>query len=266
VGSKRHFFVFEKAILTLISILFLSPEAICDSSLKPSLQERQPLVSTLYAPICADSKAVGMVVNMNLLQPDSWLIRFLTRVCDLLILNLFLILGCMTVAFSGAAITALYDVTLRMIQKKDCDTVKGFLRAVRENFISSVPATILLFLDITMIALLRYALYAETLIFSPSLFILLAIAAVVMSAVLSYLFPLLAHFDNTFLCHLGNAIRLALANLPVTFLITLVNLLPPLLLMLWPNLVGYVAAFWLLIGFAAGAYVNSFYLCRIFGQ
>jgi len=172
----------------------------------------------------------------------------------------------MTIAFSGAAITALYDVTLRLIQKKDCEIVKGFLRAVRENFIPSVPATILLFLDIMMIAILRYALYAETLVFSPLLFILLAIAAGVMSAVLSYLFPLLAHFDNTFLCHLGNAIRLALANLPVTFLITLVNLLPILLLMLWPNQVGCVAAFWLLIGLAAGAYVNSFYLCRIFGQ
>ena len=45
---------------------------------------------------------------------------------------------------------------------------------------------------------------------------------------------------------------------------TTVNLLPLLIGLLFPALLGVVFAFWLLFGFAAGAWINSFYLNRIF--
>ena len=199
-------------------------------------------------------------------HPDSLLIRFLTKVCDLLFLNIILVLSCATIVFSGAAVTALYAVTLKMIREEDYDPIKGYIRAVWKNFIPSVPATLLFFVEVMLISVLRTVLYAETLMMSPVLFVLLAIVAVLLTAFLSYLLPLLARFDNTFLQHLGNAARLALANLPVTCLLTVVNLLPLLLCMLFPSLLGVVFAFWLLFGFALGAWVNSFYLNRIFGH
>ena len=197
-------------------------------------------------------------------QPDSFLIRFLTKVCDLLFLNIVFVLSCATVVFSGAAVTSLYAVMLKMIRGRDYTPIKDFLRALRENFLPSFPAAIMLFVDVTLLAVLRAALYAETLLISPMLFILLTIIAVFLTALLSWLFPLLARFENTFSRHLGNAVRLALANLPVTFLITVVNFLPVLLCLLLPVSMGVVFAFWLLFGFAAGAWVNSFYLNRIF--
>ena len=157
--------------------------------------------------------------------PGGRLIRFLTAVCDLMI-----------------------------------------LRALRGNFIPSVPSTLLLLADVTMIAVLRQVLYAETLLLSPTVFVLLTIIAIFLTALLSYLFPLTARFNNTFVRHLGNAARLAVANLPVTFLITGVNLLPVILPLLFPQMLGIVAAFWLVVGFSAGAWMNSFYLNRIFAQ
>ena len=199
-----------------------------------------------------------------MLHPDSWLIRFLTRICDLLFLNIALVLCCCTVVLSGAGITALYSMTLKMMRGQDCDPVKGFLRALRENFLTSSPAAILLLADVTLLAVLRGVLYAETLLLPPASFVLLTILAVFLTALLSYLFPLLARFENTFSHHLGNAARLSLANLPVTVLITTVNLLPLLLGVFVPVSLGVVFAFWLLFGFAAGAWVNSFYLNRIF--
>ena len=197
-------------------------------------------------------------------QPDSFLIRFLTKTCDLLFLNIMFVLSCVTIVFSGAAVTSLYAVTLKMIRGQDYAPIKDFLRALRENFLPSFPATILLFVDVTLLAILRAALYAETLLMPPTLFVLLAIIAVFLTALLSWLFPLLARFENTFSRHLSNAVRLSLVNLPVTFLLTTVNLLPLLLCLLIPTSLGVVFAFWLLFGFAAGAWVNSFYLNRIF--
>lgn len=199
-----------------------------------------------------------------MLHPDSWLIRFLTRVCDLLFLNIALVLCCCTVVLSGAGVTALYSMTLKMIRGQDYTPIRGFLRALRENFLLSSFATILLLADVTLLAVLRGALYADTLLMPPTAFVLLAILAVFLTALLSYLFPLLARFENTFSHHLSNAVRLALANLPVTFLLTTVNLLPLLLGVFVPVSLGVVFAFWLLFGFAAGAWVNSFYLNRIF--
>lgn len=201
---------------------------------------------------------------MSMIRPDSLPIRFLTKICDLIFLNLFFLLSCATVIFSGAGLTALYTVTLKMVRGKEYAPLKGFLQAARDNFISSAPAVLLLFLDGGLTAYLRYVLYADTLLIPPELFVLLTIAAVLLTAVLSWLFPLLAGFDNTFPRHLVNAARLALANLPVTCLMTLVNLLPLLLALLFPTLLGQLAAFWLLIGMAAGAFANSFYLSRIF--
>lgn len=197
-------------------------------------------------------------------QTDSRLIRFLTKVCDLIILNILLILACVTVVLSGDGLVSLYAVTLRMHRGKEDSPEKSFLRAIRGNFIPSVPATLLLFADVTLIAALRQILYAETLVLSPALFVFFVIAAFFLTALLSYLFPLLARFENAFLPHLGNAARMAVANLPVTFMLTAVNLLPALLPLFLPQMTGVVIAFWLLIGFSAGAYVNSFYLNRIF--
>ena len=197
-------------------------------------------------------------------QPDSLLIRFLTKTCDLLFLNIMFVLSCVTIVFSGAAVASLYAVTLKMIRGQDYAPIKDFLRALRENFLPSFPATILLFVDVTLLALLHTALYAETLLMPPTLFVLLAIITVFLTALLSWLFPLLARFENTFPNHLSNAARLAVANLPVTFFLTAVNLLPLLLCVLIPASLGVVFAFWMLFGFAVGAWVNSFYLNRIF--
>ena len=199
-----------------------------------------------------------------MLHPDSILIRVLTKICDLLFLNIVFALSCATVVFSGAAATSLYAVTLKMIRGQDYAPIMDFLRALRENFLPSFPATILLFVDVTILAVLRTALYAETLLMPPTLFVLLAITAVFLSALLSWLFPLLSRFENAFPNHLSNAVRLSLVNLPVTFLLTIVNLLPLLLCVLIPSSLGVVFAFWLSFGCAAGGWVNSFYLNRIF--
>lgn len=198
--------------------------------------------------------------------PDSRFVRFLTKVCDLLLLNVLTAFLSLTVIAAGTAIISLYTAVIKMRQEEDSEPISCFLHALRENFSLSVPAAPLLFADLLLLALLRYALIAETLVFSPAAFVFLAIAATFLTALLSYLFPLLARFENTFPRHLANAWRLAAANLPVTFLLVTVNLLPLLLAVFLPGLFQLLAVFWLMIGVAASAYLNSFYLCQIFDR
>ena len=191
--------------------------------------------------------------------------RFLSRVFDLLMLNLLLDFLCLTIVLIGSVITSLYSLTFKMMYQEEDGVLKPFFRGIRDNIVPSFPATLLLFVDVLLIAVCHEALFAEALLFSPILLIGLVIVALLLTALLSYLFPLIARFENTFPRHLGNAVRLALANLPVTCLVTLVNLLPYLSLVLFPQN-GYLIGFWVLIGIAGGVYVNSYYLRGVFEQ
>lgn len=204
--------------------------------------------------------------RMKMPGPDSGIIRFLTTVCDLIFLNVIFVLACATIVCMGAAVTALYSTVLGMLKESDRTPVRDFLRNLQRVFTASTPAALLLFADIALLAVLYRALYAETLLFSPELFVLLCMGAVALTAVLSYLFPLIACFENRFCRHLGNAARLALANLPVTFFVTAVNLLPVLTAVFLPRFIGPFVAAWLVIGAAGAAWVNLFYLRRIFGR
>ena len=191
--------------------------------------------------------------------------RFLSRVFDLLMLNLLLDFLCLTIVLIGSVITSLYSLTFKMMYQEEDGVLKPFFRGIRDNIVPSFPATLLLFVDVLLIAVCHEALFAEVLLFSPILLIGLVIVALLLTALLSYLFPLIARFENTFPRHLGNAVRLALANLPVTCLVTLVNLLPYLSLVLFPQN-GYLIGFWVLIGITGGVYVNSYYLRGVFEQ
>ena len=200
----------------------------------------------------------------ELLQPESRFIRFLSRLCDLLFLNLALDFLCLTIVFSGTAVTSAYALTLKMTRDEEGDTVKSFIRGLRDNFTAATPATILLFVDVLLLAVIYYALNAEVLVLAPTFFLLLCASAVLLTALLSWLFPLLARFENDFSRHFRNAARLAISHLPATVLLTAVNLLPFLSIVFFPNEIGYLACFWLLIGVSAGAYLNSFILRKIF--
>ena len=96
-------------------------------------------------------------------QPDSRLIRFLTRICDLMILNILFLLSCMTVVFSGAGAVSLYTVTLRMFRGTEDSPGKSFLRSVRQNFALSFQAALLLLGDAALLAVLRGVLHAAPL-------------------------------------------------------------------------------------------------------
>ena len=57
---------------------------------------------------------------------DSPIMRFLSRLCDLMILNILCLICCIPIVTIGASITALYSVTLKMVKGEDSYIAKGF--------------------------------------------------------------------------------------------------------------------------------------------
>lgn len=198
-------------------------------------------------------------------NPDSPLMRFLTKLADLMILNLLFLLSCIPVVTIGAAWTALYYVTLKMVRDEEDSIVRGFFRAFRRNW---KQATILwlmvLGLGAVMVLDIRFLNAMGDSATAAAMKTAVEILGVLGLMVLQYLFPGLARFEASTGNTLKNACLLAVGNLPKTLLLSGAAV-GAVYLSCWSNLTISVAiVVWVLMGFALMAYGNSGVLVKIF--
>ena len=201
---------------------------------------------------------------MNLLNEDNVVHIFLSKIGDLVVANLLFILCCIPVITIGPAMTALYHCTLRMVKGNDSSTSKTFFRAFKQNFIQSLViwlgillAGVILFLNIRfLIQTQSTSSYGKILLYmSEALMGLLVIVAL-------YIFPVIAAFANTAGKLLKNAFLFAFMHFPSTLAMAVITILP----MTYQDLklMPLYACCWFFFGFALTAYIDSFFLYRIF--
>lgn len=198
-------------------------------------------------------------------NPDSPLMRFLTKLADLMILNLLFLLSCIPVVTIGAAWTAMYYVTLKMVRDEEDSIIRGFFRAFRRNW---KQATILwlmvLGLGAVMVLDIRFLNAMGDSATAAAMKTAVEILGVLGLMVLQYLFPGLARFEASTGNTLKNACLLAVGNLPKTLLLSGAAV-GAVYLSCWSNLTISVAiVVWVLMGFALMAYGNSGVLVNIF--
>ena len=88
--------------------------------------------------------------------------------------------------------------------------------------------------------------------------------ALLVSLIGAYIYPLLAQFDNSIKNMLKNACLLAIGNLPYSVVMAALNLAVPALLIFATSFFLRTCIFWLLIGGALIAMLNSYLLRKIF--
>lgn len=199
----------------------------------------------------------------GLFDPDSPLMRAIGVIGDLVVLNLLFLLCSLPLLTAGAASTALYTVTLRMVRQEGGSPWKGFFAAFRANV---RRATVLWLILLALLALLALDFLLCGGKDAPlPLLGLCAALALLWSAAAAYVFPLQARFENSVAGTLKNAFAMAFGYLPQTLCMTVLNLLPLLLLLLLPaELFLRLVVLWLCLGFAGTAYCNSLLLHRLF--
>lgn len=161
----------------------------------------------------------------GLFKPDSGLMIFMTQVTDCIFLSLFFLVGCVPVVTMGASFAALYDAVYRGFRQGERNTWQRFLHVYRVNWKSSILPTLVFFAAVAglgygMIQCWNGAVYGRI---SWMLFAGIAFVAVVLVGVLSLLFPMLSRFENSLGALLRNTVILALANLPRTVVLGVVN-------------------------------------------
>ena len=71
---------------------------------------------------------------MNFFNLDSPFMRFLTKMADLIILNILYMICCIPIVTIGAASTALYTVSMKAVKNEESYIIRGYFKAFKENF------------------------------------------------------------------------------------------------------------------------------------
>ncbi len=161
----------------------------------------------------------------NLFNPENALMVTMTQVTDCIFLSLFWVLCSFPVFTVGASSAALYDAVYHGFRKGDKHPWGRFLKALKGNFKASVlPAIVYLVVFCLsvwgLIQVWNAAVWEQV---SFGLFSAAAFLAMLVLGTLSVLFPLLSRFENSFEGLLRNTVLLALANLPRTLGLGLLN-------------------------------------------
>lgn len=202
----------------------------------------------------------------QLFDLDSPLMAGLTRIADLIILNLLFLVCCIPVFTIGPAITAVYYVTLKMVKNEECYIVKGFFKSFKQNFKQGVAIWLIIlaacFVIITDFRILEFGnnpVQGVSSGLSGAVIIVLLVSVVILLFVFMYVFPVLAKFDNTVKNTMKNALFMSIRHLPFTVLIILIHLIPFIVFYVFPP-----AMLFIIISYALCAYGCSFIFNKIF--
>ena len=191
---------------------------------------------------------------MKLFNYDSPFWSFMSRLADLIILNLLWIVFCIPVVTIGASTTAMYRVTLNMVRGEGSGVVRMFWDAFRLNLKQAVLIFLILLIPVLLV-FYEFWMWLGLVFCWPSL---------ILALVLAYVYPLLAQFDNSIKNTLKNACLLAIGSLPYSLVMAALNLLPVALFLFATSFFFRTAIFWVLIGGALVAFANSWLLRKVF--
>lgn len=196
---------------------------------------------------------------------DSSLMRFLTRIADLMILNLLFLVTLLPLVTIGAALTALNFTAMRIATGTDGPIVGDYLRSFRRNL---RQATVLWLLVVVAGAALAawHVVVTQSSLPSLATIALLAIwyLLLFMSVMTTlYVFPYLARFEGSIRELLRNA-RLMSIRHPLAPLVTIaLGGLAAVVTIHYPQATAY-GLLWLMIGFAGIAFLAGSLFARVF--
>lgn len=201
----------------------------------------------------------------KLFRMDSPLMRFLTKIADLMVLNILFCVTSIPLITIGASWTALYSVTLKMVRDEEGSVSRSYFRSFRQNFkqatllwLGVLVVLALLVLDIRVLNGMAGGTAPGLLRVGVEILALLGIM------VLQYLFPSLARFEASLADTLKNACMMALAHLPKTALMTAAVVGAVWITLINNTTIAVGLMVWPLIGFSLMAFGNSGILRKIF--
>lgn len=189
---------------------------------------------------------MGRIFNL-----DSPLSVFLSRMADLIWLNILTVICCIPVFTIGASLTALNYVALKMVRNEEGYIKNSFFKSFKQNF---RQATIIWLIMLAFLAVLAGDFYIVR--YAASIFpgwikiALFAVSFILLIAVM-HVFPVLARFENSIKNTFKNSLLMGILSLPKTVLMIICWIIPVVIALVFYQILPLVLA----LGMSLPAYV-----------
>lgn len=201
----------------------------------------------------------------SLFSADSVLMRGLSRLADVMILNLLFIVTSLPVVTLGASLTALNFTAMRIGTGESNSVTEDYFRSFRRNLRQATVVGLALGLLAGVLAAWYFVLTTSALDAGAEL-VLMAIWYVLafsLATTALFAFPYLANFDGSTGDVLRNALLLSWRHLLTSLAALAFITLCVVVTVFYPQAAGY-GLFWFMLGFAGIAVVNGWLFTRVF--
>ena len=191
----------------------------------------------------------------NIFRWDSPFMQKVAKAGNLILLNILWILCSIPVLTMGAATAALYNVVFQYQTSDETAVIKPFFRAFAKNFKQATLLWIpILLIAVVLILDLRYlfAFGGSTL-----MGVIIFLVSMVFLLIQPQLLPQVARFENKLGTVIKNAALLTILHMPSAFLMATLNVLPVIILFLFPVEFMRWLPLWVEIWFSLVAYMNG---------
>lgn len=176
---------------------------------------------------------------------------FMSKLGDLIFLNVLFIIFCIPIFTIGASISALLLSIKKVLANEESYVYKDFISEFSNNFKSSTSIFVVLCLIFIPFFIIS-SYFANNLnnIFII-MFYIIAIIALTFSFI--FVFPLQITFENTTLHYIKNSFLTSLKHLPFTIILIISVFSPLTITWLIPQYFFYTFGYWVMIGFSLQA-------------
>ena len=189
----------------------------------------------------------------NMLDLDGPLVRALSDLNTLVILNILTALFCIPVITAGASVAAMHYVIMEMFENRGDGAAREFWKRFKENLRNATPVWLILLAAAIFIYVDCRIIMGGQMGLPRAMLIPLYIGAFIEASIAVYAFPLTARFVYSTGATFKNSAILAVANFPRTVLMVLYHVIMPYLLF---NVSRLLPLFFL-VGISLPAYFSA---------
>jgi len=187
-----------------------------------------------------------------------------SRVGNLIILNILWLVCCLPIVTIGPSTIAMNYVIFQYHTGRSDEVLRPFFKSFRRDFwqglLFGIPVTILFGL------MIFNGLYIYSIEGISHLWISFVILVLILGALMTYGFPLLARYNLSLGNVINNSIVFFIQNPKLSFSAMLLHFLPAILILFFPDIFIKISFLYILCGGSLVAYVNDRSLLQIFEE
>ena len=153
---------------------------------------------------------------------DNPVMRFLSRLVDLAVLNILTVCTSLLVVTAGGAMAAMNNVLLHLVRKDETYVTKMFWTSFKKNFRQGIPEGLIVLAVAGITAVDLMAMRGSESRIATLMMIVITIIAVFIFVTCIYMFALQSRYENTVIGTITNAVKLNLGNLPRSAVMALI--------------------------------------------